>query len=259
MTRAIGASLVAVALAAATASGCGLEEGPRQNPAPHARGVVPTPRVSTQETLRQLREAAQSSSCTLTRRLLHPVLRAGNPGLCEQLHSRLAGIADARAASYRTGMVVDFTTTTGANRAAILALDASLAFRLVVVLDISARTVGTRSPPRVFDRIAQQTMDALAHEDCEGFLAVASHTLGVGRGTREQVCARIPKLGVTQELHAHPGVRAERLGGNRAFAFYALRFAPGSYYTAFLTRESTRPPGQAPQRRYVFVTALPAK
>jgi hypothetical protein len=248
-------SWAAAALVALTAAGCGLEEGPPQTPARGSRGVVPKPRVTTTEMVTWLRDVAQARTCAPTRRLLHPVYRRSPARTCRGFRDRLLGLLEAEGKRYGTGMVIDFTTIAGARRAAVLALDGTHVFRLVLIVDVAARTVGTKAP-KAFDIAARRAIRSLAQEDCRGFLRVAARSAGVATASRAEVCARVPRLGLTHELLAHPSVRPERLGGNRAFAFYGLRFAPGSFYTVLMLREPRREGAPA---RYGFVTALPAK
>jgi len=253
----VGALLAGAALMTG-ACGAG-KEGPAQTPAAGSRGVVPVPRLSVSQTVSWLQRVAAHPSCAPTRRLLHPVFgKKPSEGICQQFHTRLAGMVEPHAKRYGTGMVIEYTTLAGSHRAAVMALDGTLAFRLVLIVDISARTIGTPRP-KAFDKAARRATDAIAKQDCDAFLRVATRSVGVGAGSREAACARLPKLGVTQELLSHPGVRPEALGGNRAFAFYGMRFAPGAYDTMVMLREASRKAHGSTGHRYAFVTALPVK
>lgn len=208
------------------------------------------------ETVGALMDAAAASECGPTRKLLHPVFGKVDEATCEQFRLRLVGIGEARGRRYETGMVVDFTAARGM-QTAVLALNDALEFGLVLIVDTGEPTVGTPLPDGA-DGAAERAAELIRAQDCDRFLMITTRSFGIGSGRRRDVCARLPNLGITQELQAHPSVMPERLGGNAVFAFYGLRFEPGVYYTMVMVRRDETE-DDAGESSMLLVTTLPAQ
>lgn len=244
----------ACAIAVAAVAGCAGGAEPAKPAASMERGVTPRPRVTKHAMEKWLLDVAQHRLCAPTRRLMHPLYGTITASDCEATRSRLRGAVAANARSYGTAMVIDFRTAAGAHRSAVMALDGTLVYRLLFVLDTKRATVNTTAATGAA-ATARRAISSLTLGDCDGFLSAASRQFGVGDGKREEVCARLPKLGLTRAMMAHPAGRLDPYGGNWLLVFYGLRLAPGSYYTIVMARSAkpdgtlTSPPG------YKFVTA----
>jgi hypothetical protein len=239
--------------------GCGGADAPRSVDQPNARfTALGTPRAGERfaHALAAIKRAAASGSCVGVRHRLSSVWKPLQRGFCRDFKAQLGTLAGAKGAVYGTGAVVDYTGAFGEPRALVLGLDVGGRYKMVYTMPTGGRTVGTKAR-RSTVKLAQDTVAALRNGDCDAFLRVAHHTLGLGAGDRQTVCSRLPGLALSVDLRANPDLEPRPLGANRAFAFYAIRVPhPRRYYTLVFARQiGTRKPKPASLAFSVFLPA----
>lgn len=240
-------------LAVTTLGACSSDPLPRREVRIDPR--PPNREVPLSATVRGLREAVAGRSCREVAALVHSSAQPLDDRACREQRRRLGAFRGPRAASYGSGAVIDFRTADGQHRTAVLALDANRRYRLLFVLNLPRATVGTRPSPR-FDRAARATTQALFLSDCTRFTGLVHREVGIGTASPEEVCERLPLLGVAEALRGHPRTRARPLGGNRYLAFYGLRTSAHQHHTMVMARQPLA--DQRPGRpvRYRFITAV---
>jgi hypothetical protein len=106
-----------------------------------------------------------------------------------------------------------------------------------------------------FDQSANGAVEAIRTGDCAGLLKVAYRSFGIGGGSDQSVCKRLPKEPLTDALSNDSTAKPELLGGNSSNAFYALQTDSG-YYTLVMAQQppSVNLPADAAQ--YAFVNGF---
>jgi hypothetical protein len=240
-------------------AGCGGGGKSGSDPKRTAGGGVgtrdPVPGEKVDDAINRIKGAATASGCEAVKGLLHSTYGDVSDDACRAVKAEIGAFREPAGAAYGTGAAVDFQTAAGERRTAVLVLDADRTFRLDFVLDAGQQTIGT-TKPAAFDRNADMVVRAMQTGDCNGFLRLASRTMGLGVGRDDEVCRRVSDVPFRRELVANPVARPVPLGGNGWEAFYKLRTRPDAYYTMVMVRED--PASGVGSPRYVLVNALPA-
>jgi hypothetical protein len=159
-----------------------------------------------------------------------------NPKRCAAL-KRLASLKSTGAAAYPGGGIIDYAVGPR-TLAAILIVDSDRLYH-ITLLDpfVGKPSVGTSFAPQ-FDAAARKAVTALTHRDCQGFLAVVSRQIGLGKLGPKHLCP-LPKNPFSVIGSRFPSAKPRRLGGNADFAFYSYG-TPGINYTLLFARESNQ-------------------
>ncbi|HEY7151959.1 MAG TPA: hypothetical protein VH391_09785 [Solirubrobacterales bacterium] len=193
------------------------------------------PKESIEQAQTRIDETLSSGDCDRIAKL-NPLSRPAldNPKRCAAL-KRLASLQTTGAAAYPGGGILDYAVGPR-TLAAILVVDSDGRYH-ITLLDpfVGKSSIGTPFAPQ-FDAAARKAATALAHRDCDAFLAVASRQIGPGTLNREQVCP-LPRNAFSVIGGQFPAAKPKRLGGNADFAFYSYG-TPGVNYTLLLARES---------------------
>ncbi len=193
------------------------------------------PKESIDAARTRINETLSSGDCDRIAKL-NPLSRPAldNPKRCAAL-KRLASLKATGVAAYPGGGIIDYAVGPR-TLAAILVVDSDGLYH-IALLDpfVGKPSVGTPFAPQ-FDAAARKVATALAHRDCQGFLAVASRQIGPGTLNRKQLCP-LPKNPFSVIGDRFPSAKPQRLGGNADFAFYSYGTA-GVNYTLLFARES---------------------
>ena len=247
--------LLACLLALAGCGGDGNKDDDPRNRGGLARSADPEPAESVGDAVDRIRGAVTATGCEAVKGLLHSTYGDVSEDACRAVKAELGAFRDPRGAEYDTGAAIDFRTAGGRHRTVALALDADRTYRIVFVMDVPGRTLGTPAPA-AFDRNALAVVRAMQSGDCDAFLRLVARTAGLGVGPDAEVCGRVSDVPFRRELVANRAARPVPLGGNAWLAFYKLRPRRDAYYTMVMAREDPARGGGSP--RYVLVTALPA-
>lgn len=247
---ALGAA--AVACAAALGSGCGAEEEP-----PARALAVPTARETPLAAVRDLRAIVKARSCDRMADRWHRANGALDEGTCFYLFRRLGAIRAPVIAARGTGLAVSFAERRGAGRrSAVMALDTSRTWRVLMVLDIDR---GPIPDPAEVDRRARATLKAIADSDCISVVTLAHRDIGIAAaGSPEQRCQQVLTSELALALSVHPRYRLQPQGRGRNFTIYALDLGESGYFTVLMARTPLkRVPGRPVVQR--FTTAVRAR
>jgi hypothetical protein len=247
---ALGAA--AVACAAVLASGCGAE----QEPPVRALGV-PTARETPLAAVRDLRSIVRARSCDRMADRWHSANGALDDGTCFYLFRRLGAIRAPVISARGTGLAVSFAAPQGGGRrSAVMALDTTRTWRLLMVLDIDR---GPIPAPAEVDRRARATLDAIADNDCIGVVTLAHRDIGIAAAdSPEQRCQQVLTSDIALALSVRPHYRLQPQGRGRNFTIYALDLGESGYFTVLMARTPLkRAPGRPVVQR--FTTAVRAR
>jgi hypothetical protein len=204
------------------------ERAPPQLGPPKAKESIDQAQTRIDETL-------SSGDCDRIAKL-NPLSRTtlDNPKRCAAL-KRLASLKATGAAAYPGGGILDYAV--GPRTLAVILVVDSDGLYHIALLDpfVGKPSAGTPFAQQ-FDAAARKVARALAHRDCQGFLAVASRRIGPGALNRKQLCP-LPKNPFSVIGEQFPSAKPKRLGGNTDFAFYSYG-TPGVNYTLLFARES---------------------
>jgi hypothetical protein len=195
----------------------------------------PKAKESIDQASTRINETLGSRDCDQIAKL-NPLSRAtlDNPKRCAAL-KRLASLKATGAAAYPGGGILDYAVGPR-TLAAILVVDSDGLYH-IALLDpfVGKPSIGTPFAAQ-FDAAARKVAKALAHRDCQGFLAVASRQIGPGTLNRKQLCP-LRKNPFSVIGAQFPSAKPQRLGGNADFAFYSYGTA-GVNYTLLFARQS---------------------
>jgi hypothetical protein len=191
---------------------------------------------------RRLRHFFATRDCTRIRELAHPLYRYDVKS-CRSLLAAEPPVSEGRpfvARRFGTGA----TVLLGGGLEVALAIDATKRFKMFTTFNSPPTT---QRPDRHADQTASSAIQAIARGDCNRLYRVSAIPDPNGMAARK-LCARPTLRPVRAALQQYPTARPHRLGGDGAFAFYALR-AGTEYFTVVLVGG----------RGYGFVDAFPAQ
>lgn len=236
-------------LVAAVAAGCGGDGGDEGPETPKARENL----QSFQARLETTVAAIGQGQCEAVEEFN---AQSGLPLPCDARAKKLfAGFKVTGAKTYGTGGIVEFQSaeTRGNVGVYVIALGEDGRYHLTggPLGPIVENSTLDEEPGREeeMDRAAQAMVDAIRANDCERFVADVVTPQGL---EKKEICdqelteAYAP---LHRQLRLHPDAKPERLDGNAAFMFYALRTGD-EYRTLVVTRTG---PG-APKPFLGFVT-----
>lgn len=209
--------------------GCAESDAPSETEEPSEppraeRSQAPGPPAMTEtveEATARIEQVLSSGDCEQVN-ALNPLSR---PNLateerCEALRG-LAGLPVQGAAAYgQIAAVIDYRR--GERTVSVLLVGDADGRYHVAFIDAFRGTpsVGTELAPGL-DRAAREAVRALRRRDCEAFLSAAYRRFGLAGGEDAEVCERVETNPVAT-LAEKDAPTVKRLGGNRAYAFYAL-------------------------------------
>ncbi len=220
----------------------------------------PKSKESIDQAQARINETLSSGDCDRIAKL-NPLSRAtlDNPKRCAALR-RLASLKATGAAAYPGGGILDYAIGPR-TLAAILVVDSDGLYH-IALLDpfVGKPSVDTPFAPQ-FDATARKVATALAHRDCQGFLAVASRQIGPGTLNRKQLCP-LPKNPFSVIGDRFPSAKPQRLGGNAYFAFYSYGTAGVNYTLLFAHQSNEGLPPTLPKvpkgaATYAYLGAYP--
>lgn len=247
---ALGAATVACA--AALAIGCGADEEPPARPL-----AVPKARETPLAALRDLRAIVKARDCDRMAGRWHTANGALDEGTCFYLFRQLGAIDRPVVSARGTGLAVSFAAPGGdGRRSAVMALDTSRTWRLLMVLDIDR---GPIPDPAEVDRRARATLDAIADDNCLKVVALAHRDIGIAAaGSPEQRCQQVLTSDLALALSVRARYRLQPQGRGRNFTIYALDLGESGYFTVLMARTPLkRVPGRPVVQR--FTTAVRAR
>lgn len=243
------ARLVA-AVAAVAAVGCSAQSAPPARP--FEPPPPPQPRSPLTRLAEALDQAAQRDGCGAVLVLVHSSVGPLDAETCERVRSNLEGWRNPTVRAYGTGGLIDFGGSTD-RRTAVVAMDRNRAYRLLFVVDSTAALAGVTG----FNTAVGRALDAIKLGDCGLFVDATHRDLGLGDGSRTQVCERFRSLDATDLLQANPRAQARRMGGDGQIEFYGLGISEDLYYTVVMGPEPFRA-DETSSRRPALISIVPS-
>lgn len=178
-------------------------------------------------------------------------------GTCFYLFRRLGALPAPVISARGTGLAVSFAGPgRGGRRSAVMALDTSRTWRLLMVLDIDR---GPVPDPAEVDRRARTTLEAITDSNCVAIVSLAHRDIGIAAAdSPEQACQQVLSSDVALALSVHPRFRLQPRGRGRNFTIYGLDLGEDGYFTVLMARSPLkRVPGRPVVQR--FTTAVRAR
>ncbi len=201
---------------------------------------MPKARETPRAALSDLRAIVKARDCDRMADRWHTANGALDAGTCFYLFRRFGAIASPVISANGTGLAVSFAAAgEDGRRSAVMALDTSRTWRLLMVLDIDP---GPRPDPAEVDRRARVTLDAIADDDCRTVVTLAHPDVGIAAaGSPEQRCQQVLTSEVALALSVRPEYRLQPQGRGRNFTMYALDLGESGYFTVLMVRTPLRP------------------